>query len=927
MSPWKGKSIHKKQHRIVKQLIGIRYCLISALLLSTTAKLEAAPTSYEDGNSHAWAGIEYDDDPWVFNVSRPYFVTAGLQNRHLSLWASHGRYYDADRGVWKWQRPNLFCTNEDLFTQTIVVPYLIPMLQNAGAIVFTPRERDWQTEEIIVDNNDAAKSIFYEETVNGKKWKNCDSLGFANPKASLNDGENPFRMGTARQAKATKKRKNFSTVSYQPKFREAGKYAVYVSYQTMPKSVKDAKYIVYHKGEKTVFTVNQRMGGGTWVYLGTFDFDRGCNEFNRVVCTNQASSRGIVTTDAVRFGGGMGSIARGGQTSGLPRCLEGARYYAQWAGAPYKVYGGRAGKNDYADDINTRSLMTNWLGGGSVYMPAVQGKRVPIELSLALHSDAGYNHDGKTTWGALSICTTDFNDGMLSSGVSRIASKDFAKALRDNLVTDLTAQFGGFGKRYVWDKNYSETRLPEVPSAILEMLSHQNFPDMRIAQDPMGKFWIARSIYKTILRYVSSNHGCRYVVQPLAPDNFSATLDQVGNAHLSWSPQLDKTESSARPTGYIVYKAEGKGGFDNGTVVNSTTCLVTLEPNKLYHFRVAAINPGGESFPSETLSVLYRPKATKTVLVVNNFHRLASPQVVDNGQEQGFDLDKDPGVSYGLYAGWSGKQHSFDRRRMGDETTQGMGYSGNEMVGKFIDGNEFCYVAEHASSIASAAKYSIASCSSQAIASGKVRMQGYQAVDLINGLERYDGYTHQFYKSFTPTLQDRIKDFAQQGGRLLVSGSYTGSDMQAEAEQDFLGKVLKVKYEPTGTKHIVETIDPQDSTVSQRDSIATTASSVQGMGLLFQYQNVLSAKHYAATHPEILNPAAQADTTATESAEPSAIVQPFTAMQYTTGTSAAVAYKGKDYRTFVMGFPFECIIDEKTRNGVMAGILKFLTEE
>ena len=150
--------------------------------------------AFDEGNSHAWGNIEYDEDPWVFNASRPYFVTAGLQNRHLSLWASHGRYWDAERG-WKWQRPNLFCTTEDLFTQTIVVPYLIPMLENAGAIVFTPRERDWQQQEIVVDNDDR-HSIAYQEFVNGKKWKNCDSLGFANIQASYQDGENPFQMGT-----------------------------------------------------------------------------------------------------------------------------------------------------------------------------------------------------------------------------------------------------------------------------------------------------------------------------------------------------------------------------------------------------------------------------------------------------------------------------------------------------------------------------------------------------------------------------------------------------------------------------------------------------------------------------------------------------------------------------------------------------------
>lgn len=864
--------------------------------------------AFDEGNSHAWGSIEYDEDPWVFNASRPYFVTAGLQNRHLSLWASHGRYWDAERG-WKWQRPNLFCTTEDLFTQTIVVPYLIPMLENAGAIVFTPRERDWQQQEIVVDNDDR-HSIAYQEFVNGKKWKNCDSLGFANLQASYQDGENPFQMGTVRQAKATKRKKN-SLVSYQPNFQKEGKYAVYVSYQTLPKSVPDAKYIVYHKGQATEFTVNQRMGGGTWVYLGTFEFDKGCNEFNRVVCTNHASRRGVVTTDAVRFGGGMGNIERGGFVSGLPRCLEGARYYAQWAGAPYSVYGGRKGKNDYADDINTRSMMTNWLGGGSVYMPAMDGKRVPIELSLALHSDAGYNPDGQSTWGALAICTTDFNDGMLNSGISRFASKDFAKALRDNLVEDMTNTFGSFGKRYLWDRNYSETRLPEVPSAIIEMLSHQSFPDMRIAQDPMGKFTIARSIYKTILRFVSSNHGEPYVVQPLAPNHFSVEVDELGYASLTWNAQLDKTEPTAKPTSYIVYQAEGKGGFDNGTMVRSNIYNVKLEPGKLYNFRVAAVNQGGESFPSETLSALYNPTATNKILIVNNFHRLASPQVVDNDSIQGFDFDQDPGVSYGLTAGWSGKQRVFDIHRMGIESSSGLGYSGNEMIGQFVAGNDFNHTVEHAQAIASGNKYSIASCSSEAILSGRVKMTDYQAVDLINGLERYDGYTHQYYKTFTPAMQKRIKYYALNGGKLLVSGSYNGSDMQDEEEKSFMGAILKVNYEPTGTKFIVQDINPEDSTITERDSIVTTSPMVSGLGKEFSYYHSLNAKHYAATHPEILKPIGSTA---------------FCAMRYLTGTSAAVAYRSTSYRTFTMGFPLECISDEKTRYSIMQGILKFLTE-
>ena len=48
---------------------------------------------------------------------------------------------------------NLFGTTEDLYTQTIVIPYLFPMLENAGAVVVSPRERDWQKQEVIVDND------------------------------------------------------------------------------------------------------------------------------------------------------------------------------------------------------------------------------------------------------------------------------------------------------------------------------------------------------------------------------------------------------------------------------------------------------------------------------------------------------------------------------------------------------------------------------------------------------------------------------------------------------------------------------------------------------------------------------------------------------------------------------------------------------
>jgi hypothetical protein len=833
--------------------------------------------------SRLWGDIDYDGEPWVKNISSPVKVTHGLQNRHISLWASHGRFYDQARGYWRWQRPNLFSTTEDLYTQTIVVPYLIPMLEKAGAIVFTPRERDWQKQEIIVDN-DGSKANYIEVT-KGDKWQTSKQPGFAFHTGTYTDGENPFVAGSARMVKTTSSKSRYSLATYQPYFQKAGRYAVYVSYQTLENSIPDALYTVWHKGERTQFHVNQQMGGGTWVYLGTFDFDAGYSEFNRVTVSNQSSEKGIVTTDAIRFGGGMGNIERDGQTSQLPRALEGARYWAQWAGMPYTVYSSKGGTNDYADDINVRSLTTNRLGGGSCYMPTIEGLKVPIELSLAFHSDAGYAKDGEGLIGSLSICTTNHHEGKLNAGISRMASRDLADALLSNETLDLKHKYGQWNRRELFDRNYSEARLPEVPSAILDMLSHQNFPDMRYGQDPNFRFTLARSIYKTILRYVNDQHGRPFVVTPLAPDHFRVELKK-GVACLSWDAVNDLQEPTAKPTGYVVYTAIGDADFDNGTYVRGKTeHEVELEPGLLYHFKVAAVNRGGESFTTEVLSACSMPNANKTVMIVNGFHRVSSPAIRNTPAEQGFDLDEDPGVTYGPTLGWSGRQINFDRKQMGVEDG-GLGNSGEELTGMLIAGNDFNYVMTHAKAIASAKQYNIVSCSSETVETGKVNLIGYDAVDLLLGLERHDGHSLKAYKTFTSHMQDALKRYTTHGGALLVSGAYVGTDMTQDADRQFLQNVLK-------------------STWGGRSQ--TKDNKVKGLGTEMTYWKALNEEHYAATSADILQPVKPA----------------FTAMQYADGYGAAIAYRS-NCRLFVMGFPFECIEGEHKQASVMRGILNYL---
>lgn len=844
-----------------------------------------AGSKCEKGMPNAWGKTEYEGAPWVMNDSRPYFVSHGLFDRHLSLWASHGRYYDGKKDRWKWQRPNLFGTTEDLFTQTIVIPYLIPMLENAGAVVFTPRERDWQKNEVIVDNGGRG----YVEDSGKETWKTAQENGFAYHAGTYRDGENPFTQGTARAVKATKKA-DVSWASYQPNIPQGGKYAVYVSYQSLKNSVSDAQYIVMHKGQRTVFKVNQQMGGGTWVYLGTFDFDRGNNEFNRVVVTNSSSESGVVTTDAVRFGGGMGNIERGGSCSGMPRCLEGARYSAQWAGAPYSVYSSKNGSDDYGDDINVRSNMTNWLAGGSTYVPTLEGKKVPIELCLAVHSDAGYTTVNDSIIGSLAICTTSFNDGRLNSGVSRMVSHDFADSLLTGLQRDISGKYRKWTRRYLWDRNYSETRKPEVPSAIIETMSHQNFADMRRGLDPNFRFTLARSLYKTILRFVNGNHSVPSVVQPLPVSNFRIERNSSGGLRLSWIAEKDEQEPTAVPTSYIVYTSEDGMGFDNGTVVYTSSFDFEAKKGVNYCFKVTALNRGGESFPSETLAAYLSKSAhAKDILVVDGFSRLSGPAVVDDYSRQGFDLGSDIGVSYGLTAGWNGRQQCFDKSRAGSEGEGSLGYCGDELAGRFIMGNNRDGSVCHVKDIAMSGAYNVVGCSLEALDNNLVKLDHYNLVDIAFGLQRNDGHSLVVYKTFSETLQSKLRSYAKSGGRILVSGAYVGSDMTQPHERSFMSDVLKTTFTGTDTN--------------------AGNNMVDGLGLSFDIIRQINDRHFAATSVDRI---AACDG------------RSFAAMRYQDGSTAGVAYDGTDYKSFVMGYPYECINNVRTRQQVMKGLLGFL---
>lgn len=837
---------------------------------------------------------DYKGAAWVKNISRPNEISRGLQDRHIAIWQSHGNYFKNDKNEWGWQRPRLFCTTEDLFTQSFVLPYVIPMLENAGAIVYTPRERDTQKNEIIVDNDTPNASLYLEVGSKKAHWTTAPIKGFAQKKAIYRDGENPFTDGTCRFIPTERKKKNKDQAfaEWVPTLPAKGEYAVYVSYRTLPNSVSDAKYLVFHNGGVTEFKVNQKIGGGTWVYLGTFEFDKGNNNYGMVVLSNESSEHGVVCADAVRFGGGMGNITRGGKTSGLPRYLEGARYSAQWAGMPYEVYAGRKGENDYADDINTRSNTINYLSGGSVYNPQQPGLGIPLEMTMALHSDAGCSKTDELI-GSLGIYTTDFNNGKLNTGIDRYASRDLADILLTQIQKDIYSSHNlSWTRRSMWNRNYSETRLPATPSTIIELLSHQNFADMQLGHDPNFKFTVGRAIYKGILQFVAGQHDKEYVVQPLPVSNFAIRFGKKKNTlELSWKGENDPQEPTAQPREYIVYTRIGYGGFDNGTLVSKTSHTVKIEPGLVYSFKVTAVNRGGESFPSEILSAYKAKRERERVLIINGFDRVSGPAVINTFDKAGFDLEQDPGVPYLSNISFSGAQIGFDRAQAGKEGEGSLGYSGRELEGMKIAGNTFDYPFVHGKAIQAAGKYSFVSCSDEAVENGTVTLEDYPVVDYILGMEKEDPAHKVYYKTFSSVMQRFITSYCQSGGNLFVSGAYVGSDMSGtQGNREFTEKILKYGYQNSMTDK--------------------SSNRINGLGRTITIPRTPNETSYAVPAPDCIVPVDTA----------------FPVFTYVPGNqSAGIAYKG-NYRTFVLGFPFESIQSEADRATIMAGILGFFTQ-
>ena len=844
----------------------------------------------------------------------------GLSGRHIALWQSHGRYYEAKTERWEWQRAATHRTVEDVYTQSYVLPFLIPMLENAGAVVMTPRERDVQPWEVICDNDPAfqeertgmmRRSGRYKETGD---WTET-TPGFADTKPVWHEYENPFTQGTARMCETSSDgephRKPSAT--WRPDIPERGEYAVYVSYRSFANSTTDAVYTVHHLGGDSDFHVNQRMAGGTWVYLGTFPFEAGDEGFVRL--TSHSNSPGIVSADAVKFGGGMGKVERGGTLSGLPAYLEGALYSMQWYGIDTHLFD--EWDNDYTQDYAGRGKWVTHLSGGSRVNPSTSGRRIPFDLSLAFHTDAGVTPND-TIVGTLGIYTLLCdNKKELPDGESRMNGRLLTDLVQTQVVEDIRKEFNPqWSRRQLWDRSYSESRTTSVPAMLLELLSHQNFADMKFGLDPSFRFTVSRAVYKGVLKYLSARYGCSYAVQPLPVKAFRAEI-RDGEALLSWEATPDPAEPTAKPTGYILYTRVEDGAFDNGVRLEDVqqdgkrlSVRVPVHKGRLYSFRIVAFNEGGKSFPSETLAVGTPGGDAPKVLIVNNFTRISSPAWFDTPSYGGFMDNIDSGVPYIRDISFVGEVNQFDRTKVWtDDDNPGFGGSFTNRAGRAVAGNTFDYPARHGRTLLEAG-YAVSSVSVEAFPA--MDASPYAAVDLICGKQVTTkigtGAVPDRYSVFPDALQTALRSYAQAGGAIFLSGSYIATDAwdrvfpctfdekAREKTRTFIQEVLGYKW-VTNFGDVSGTVVPKAGAPVQLSDP-------------MQYNRLFNAKVYRVENPDGIEPAS-------EKAQ--------TFLRYAgTDIPAATVFDDGTHRVVALGFPIETLTTEGAMDALLRVSMRYL---
>ncbi|MCS6915486.1 MAG: N-acetylmuramoyl-L-alanine amidase [Myxococcota bacterium] len=630
-----------------------------------------------------------------------------------TVYLSPGHGFTSISYGWRTQRGNTHGLVEDLVSAEAVQQYLLRYLRQAGARVVTVREADLNPSMVIVDELDRGA---YQELGAGRFT--AGPPGWGRPPGPLTGQENPFALGRSRLL-LTAPRADARAV-FIPDVPESGEYNVYVAYTSAPSRAPDAHYVVRHPGGEAHFRVDQRRHGGTWILLGRFYFRKGRSaELGSVRLENDSAVPGTaVSIDAVRLGGGTGLHDRGKGLSRRPRWEECARYHAQFSGAPPSVYDIEE-LDDRSDDVGTRSRFAAWDhedGEDAVY--------------LSWHTNAPNPGVGTSSY----VYGPNPPDGSYHfTGVP--GSDVLMRLVHDEIVSDLRKGWDpGWRDRGRYTAYFGEVNPrhnPEMPAALIEVAFHDTPSDAQQLRQPGFRRIVARAMYQGIAKFFAQKDGTLPLLLPEPPVAVCARGSGPGQVTLSWRPaEPGPPGLGGDPAEWFrIYRSADGLSWDEGTEVKGTQAVVDgLPPGGVIYFRVAAMNRGGESFPSPLLPV--RPRrdgGPARLLLVGGFDRLDGDMLVRQ-----------------------------------DLSAHALGTVQRMLLDLMNDGT---YLAAHARALAQV-DMGFDACERSALDAGDVRLTDYAAVDWQAG-EQSVGPE----RALSHRQRELLMAYLRRGGRLILSGS------------------------------------------------------------------------------------------------------------------------------------------------------------
>ena len=726
-----------------------------------------------------------------------------------TVWLSPGHGWHNIGSGFTTQRGTTNSIVEDFTTAESMDYYLMHYLTNAGANVWSVRERDVNTNEIIVNNDQGAPS--YTET---GTWTDGSIPGY-------NGSYRTTAAGTAESATAT----------FVPNVTTSGLYWVSVRFVSGTNRSSDVLYKVTHAGGTTTFKVNQEVHGNTWNYLGQFYFIAGGKY--AVTISNQSSEAGqAIVADAIRLGGGVGGdpdCLNGGAPSGKPRFEESARQYARFQGNPA-----------CREDVTVRPTYAEWeLQKGA-------SQELSNSVFVSFHTNAG---------GGTGTETYRYNGLGSSQPTITQGSTQLRDSIHKQLVADIRSGWrANWSDRGVKEANFGELReLRIMPGTLIELAFHDHVGDAAELRNPEFRRLAARAIYKGIVKYFHYKNGTPIIFLPEEPRQVAAR--NMGNAKIaiSWAAPVSGGIFGHPATSYRLYISENGRGFANPVEVNGTSYTFTGQANKTYFFKVAAVNDGGESFASGVVAARTPGGSTPVkFLIVDGFDRLdASAMILKNE------------------GGALGNVRRMFLERM----------------------NNYNYMVEHGKGLASC-DLSFDGIQNEVVGAGNINLAQYYAVDWFVGEESTTD------KTLDDTERQKLKDYLNEGGRLLLSGSEIAWDLgrstSANADLSFFNDYLKAVYvgDGAGTYNF-----------SGTSSFFTGSSGTFSNGF---------NGYYNVDFPDRLD----------------TIQGSKHVLNYVGGTAdgAGIGYRG-NYNLLYFGFPVEAVTEEGVRNTLICQSASFLAAD